>query len=278
VLLALGTVYVVWGSTYLAMRIAMDGLPPLLMAGSRSLLAGGLLFAVQRWRGEANPSLKQWRNSALIGVLMVSVGNGGVAISEQWVASGLAAVMVGAVPLWAALIGGLFGRWPTRREAIGLAIGAVGVLLLNLGGDLRSNPLGAVVLVVATASWALGSILSKQLDLPRGLINSAVQMLCGGGALMVASLVHGDRPLPGMSFGPVAAMVYLIVFGSLLAYSAYSYLLREASPAVATSYAFVNPVIAVLLGVAWRGERPDTLALVAMGIILGGVSLVVRKK
>jgi drug/metabolite transporter (DMT)-like permease len=276
-LAALITVYVVWGSTYLAMREAMEGLPPLLMAALRFLVAGSLLFGAQRARGDPSPTPRQWASCARVGVLLLAVGNGGVAVSEQWVATGLAAVMVASVPLWAALFAGLWGRWPSRREGLGLLVGSAGVLLLNLGGDLRGAPQGALVLLVASAAWALGSVWSRRLDLPQGLMASAAQMLCGGAALLLAAAVHGDRPVPGAGLAPWAAVAYLVVFGSIVGYSAYGYLLRHASPALATSYAFANPVVALLLGAAFRGEHPGGLAVVAMGVILGGVALVVAR-
>jgi drug/metabolite transporter (DMT)-like permease len=247
------------------------------MASLRFLLAGALLYGASRARGAPAPTLRQWRHCAGVGVLLLTLGNGGVAVAEQWVATGLAAVMVSSVPLWAALFSGLLGRWPTRREGAGLAVGSAGVVLLNLGGDLRGQPLGALVLVLAAGSWALGSVVSKRLDLPKGLIASGAQMLGGGAALGVAALLHGDRPLPGLDATAVGALLYLALFGSVLAYSAYNYLLREASSALATSYAFVNPVIAVGLGVLFRDEHPGVLAVVAMGVILLGVSLVVWK-
>lgn len=273
--LALGLLYVVWGSTYLAMRIALGGFPPLLMAGTRFLCAGTVLYGVMRLRGAPNPTLRQWAGSAAVGVLLLGLGNGGVAVAEQWVASGLAAVVISSVPLWTALFAGLFGKWPTRREALGLGIGAVGVLLLNLGGGMRGTPLGALVLLVAAAAWALGSIWSKRLDLPKGLMASAAQMLGGGVFLFASAMIHGDRPV--LHTGPVLAVLYLVVFGSLIAYSAYGFLLRNVSPALATSYAFVNPVIAVLLGVVIGNESIGVTAIVAMAVILGGVALVILK-
>ncbi|HYR55911.1 MAG TPA: drug/metabolite exporter YedA [Myxococcaceae bacterium] len=277
VVIALSLVYLVWGSTYLAMRIALGGFPPLLMAGLRFTAAGGALFVALRLRGVAAPSLSQWARSAVVGILMLTLGNGGVAIAEQWVASGLAAVVVASVPLWAALFNGFFDRWPSRLETLGLAVGTGGVLLLNLGGDFRGQPLGAAVLLGASASWALGSVWSRQMDLPQGLMASTAQMLSGGAALLLLALLHGDRPLPGASATPLLAIVYLALFGSIVAFSAFGYLLRNVSPTLATSYAFVNPGIAVLLGVGFAEEQIRWTTVLAMAVILGGVALVAIK-
>jgi drug/metabolite transporter (DMT)-like permease len=277
VVVALALVYVVWGSTYLAMRIALGGFPPLLMAALRFIAAGGALLVALRLRGTPVPTPGQWARCTLVGLLMLTLGNGGVAVAEQWVASGLAAVMIASVPLWAALFNGFFDRWPTGREVLGLAVGTAGVLLLNLGGDFRGQPLGAAVLLGAAASWALGSVWSRRLDLPQGLMASAAQMLGGGAALLLLAFAHGDRPLPGAGGTPAMAIVYLAVFGSIVAYSAYGYLLRNVSPTLATSYAFVNPGIAVLLGVGFAQEQIRWTTVLAMAVILGGVALVAGK-
>jgi len=278
VVLALALVYLVWGSTYLAMRIALVGFPPLLMAGLRFVSAGAALFIGLRLKGVARPTASQWIRCAAVGVLMLTLGNGGVAIAEQWVASGLAAIMIASVPLWAALWNGFFDRWPTRLEALGLAVGSVGVAFLNLGGDFRGQPLGAAVLLLAAASWALGSILSRRLELPEGLMASAAQMLSGGAVLLLLSFLHGDRHYEGAFGTPLAAIVYLALFGSVAAYSAYGFLLRNVSPALATSYAFVNPVVAVLLGVGFAHERIKPTAVLAMALILAGVTLVAFRR
>ena len=277
VVVALTLVYVVWGSTYLAMRIALEGFPPLLMAASRFATAGAALFVGLRLRGVPSPTRAQWMRSGLIGVLMLTFGNGGVAIAEQWVSSGLAAVVVASVPLWAAVFNGFFERWPGGRELLGLAVGTAGVLLLIVGGDFRGQPLGAAVLLGASASWALGSVWSRRMDLPGGLMASAAQMLGGAAALLLLALIHGDRPRVGAIGTPVMAIAYLALFGSIVAYSAYGYLLRNVSPTLATSYAFVNPCIAVLLGVGFAHEQIRWTTVVAMAVILGGVALVAVK-
>jgi drug/metabolite transporter (DMT)-like permease len=274
VVLSLLAVYVVWGSTYLAIRVALEGFPPFLMASVRFLLAGAVLYLVLRLRGVPGPRRHQWGSAALVGGLLLLGGNGGVVFAEQWVASGLAALGVATVALWSAIFAGLWGQWPRRLEWVGLAVGFAGVALLNLEGNLRASPAGAVALLVATTSWALGSMWSRHLDLPPGLMASAAQMLAGGGLLLLASVAVGEHVPRAVPARPLLALAYLVVFGSWVGFTAYLYLLRRVRPAVATSYAYVNPVIAMALGVAFAGERITLSEWVAMPVILGGVALV----
>ncbi|MEW6338783.1 MAG: drug/metabolite exporter YedA [Acidobacteriota bacterium] len=272
--LALAAVYVVWGSTYLGIRIALEGFPPFLMAGVRSLVAGALLYGFLRLRGAPRPSALQWRSAALVGGLLLLGGNGGVVWAEQTVSSGMAAVVVSTVTLWAALFAGIWGEWPHRVEWLGMLLGFTGVVLLNFGGNLKGSPAGAVALGIATVSWALGSMWSRKLALPGGMMAAAAEMLAGGALLLVASAVAGESAPPSPSFRAVLALLYLIVFGSLIGFTAYIYLLGAVRPAVATSYAYVNPVIALLLGMWLAGERVSAHEWLAMPIVLAGVALV----
>src|SRR5438067_9091385 len=185
VLLSLFSLYIIWGGTYLAMRIGLNGFPPFLMASVRFLIAGSILYTVLRLRGAAAPTRAQWIGSAIIGILLLAGGNGGVVFSEQWVASGLASVGIAAVPLWTALFAGLWGRWPTRIEWLGLGLGFIGVMLLNLGQGVWANPLGAIALLLAPICWALGSAWSRYISLPPGMMSSATQMLVAGGVLIL---------------------------------------------------------------------------------------------
>jgi drug/metabolite transporter (DMT)-like permease len=275
VLVSLLAVYVVWGSTYLAIRVALEGFPPFLMAALRFLLAGGVLYIVLRLRGMPAPRRRQWGSAALVGGLLLLGGNGGVVMAEQWVASGLAALGVATVALWSAIFAGLWGQWPRRLEWVGLAVGFAGVALLNLEGNLRASPAGAVALLVATTSWALGSMWSRHLELPSGLMAPAAEMLAGGGLLLLASVLVGETVPSAVPARPLLALSYLVVFGSWVGFSAYLYLLRRVRPAVATSYAYVNPVIAMTLGVAFAGEHITPSEWIAMPVILGGVALVI---
>ncbi len=278
VILALLALYIIWGSTYLGIRIAIESFPPFLMAAIRFLIAGSGLYIFLRARGESAPTRAQWIGSGVVGGLLLGGGNGGVTFSEQWVSSGLAAVWVATMPLWAALFAGLLGRWPTRWEWLGLALGFVGVVLLNLEANLRSNPVGAIALTIATICWALGSVLSQRLSLPRGMMASAAQMLVGSATLFALSLISGERVTGLPTIRSASAILYLVAFGSLIGFSSYAYLLRRVRPALATSYAYVNPIVAVGLGVALAGESISGLGLLAMIVILSGVGLVVLNR
>jgi drug/metabolite transporter (DMT)-like permease len=274
IILSLLSLYFLWGGTYLAMRVALHGFPPFILAGVRQLTAGILLFLVLWLRKHELPTRKQWLTAIVVGGLLLVVGNGGVVFAEQWVSSGLAALALGAIPLWAALFSGLFGRWPTRIEWFGLGLGFSGLVLLNLENGLHANPLGAIVLFIAPIGWAFGSILSQHLPSPKGLMASASQMLAGGVLLFVVGFATGEHMTSMPGPGPLAAMAYLIIGGSLVAFSAYGYLLRNVRPALATSYAYVNPLVAVGLGVALAGEQITLIGLLAMLTILSGVGLV----
>src|SRR5712692_11710461 len=274
IILSLLSLYFIWGGTYLAMRIALQGFPPFILAGVRQLTAGIILFLFLRLRKHESPTRKQWLTAIVVGGLLLVVGNGGVVFAEQWVSSGLAALALGAIPLWTALFSGLFGRWPTRIEWFGLGLGFIGVVLLNLENGLHANPIGAIALLIAPMSWGLGSMLSQRLPLPKGLMASAAQMLAGGSMLMILGLSVGERMTSFPALRPLGAMAFLVVGGSLVAFSAYGYLLRRVRPALATSYAYVNPVVAVGLGVALAGEQITLIELLAMLTILSGVGLV----
>ncbi|HNR92582.1 MAG TPA: drug/metabolite exporter YedA [Dokdonella sp.] len=276
--LALLAVYLVWGSTYLAIRLALESWPPFTMAATRFLVAGGVLYAFLRWRGMAAPTRPQWINAAFSGTLLLGLGNGLVCYAEQSVASGIAAVAVAGMPLFAAVFTGLYGQWPRRAEWLGLAVGFAGVILLNLGAGMSAAPLGAIALITAAAAWAFGSVWSRRRNMPPGAMNTAAQMLCGGAALTLGALLAGERPPASPSLDATLALVYLIVFGSLLAFTAYLYLLQAVRPLLATSYAYVNPPVAVLLGAWFGGETIHAGDVAAMAIILAGVALITLTK
>jgi len=270
---ALLALYLVWGSTYLAIRIALVSWPPFLLAGVRFLGAGLALFAFLRWRGMPAPSARQWRNCALSGAMLLGLGNGLVCYAEQVVASGLAAVAVASMPLFAAIFGGIWGQWPHRHEWLGLAVGFAGVIVLNFGSGMAGAPLGALALVVAAAAWAFGSIWSKQRDMPAPAMNTAAQMLTAGVLLLLFAAVIGERWPVAAPLAANLALLYLAVFGSIIGFSAYLYLLGHVRPALATSYAYVNPPVAVLIGALFGGETVHGGDLVAMAIILAGVAI-----
>lgn len=272
VALALAAVFLIWGSTYLAIRFALEGgFPPFLLGGIRFLIAGGLVFAFLRLRGVAPPTRAQWRNAAVMGVLLLVLGNGMVNFAEKTVSSGMAAVAVASAPLWMGVFAALRGQRPSRIEWIGLAIGFVGVVWLNAGSSLDASSAGMLALLVATIAWSFGSIWSRGRDLPSPFMASAAQMLCGGLAMLVLGLAIGERfdamPTPA----GLAAFAYLVLAGSIIGFSAYIWLLHHVRPALAGSYAYVNPAIAVALGAWLAGERFGRHELLAMGVILLGV-------
>ncbi|GLQ90493.1 drug/metabolite exporter YedA [Dyella flagellata] len=276
--LAMFALYIVWGSTYLGIRIALESYPPFLLAGLRFAIAGGLLFGYLRLRGATLPTARQWRNAAFTGVLLLGFGNGLVCYAEQSVSSGISAVVVASMPLFAAIFAGLYKNWPTRRETIGLLIGFLGVIVLNLGNALSGSHIGAAALLVAAIAWAFGSVWSKHQDMPAGMMNTAAQMLCGSIALLAAGSLGGEKLPAHPTLHATLAAAYLVVFGSFIAFSAYLYALKHARPAFATSYAYVNPPIAVLFGVLLLGEKVGPYDLAGMAVILLGVVVITLAK
>ncbi len=276
VVLALLLVYVVWGSTYLAIRFALEGgTPPLSMvSGLRFVVAGSLLYAVLRWRGVAAPARAQWRSLTVLGALLLLCGNGMVVLAERQVSSGLAAVAVASVPLWMALFGALRGQHASRGEWLGIVVGFVGVLWLNAGSSLSASPKGLVLLLIAPIGWAFGSVWSRGRDLPTPFMAAAGQMLCGGVLLVAAGVLSGERPHAWPTPHALMAVAYLCVFGSIVAFTAYVWLLHNVRPVLAGSYAYVNPVIAVALGSWLGGERFTASDLGAMAVILAGVVVI----
>ena len=272
--LALFALYLIWGSTYLGIRYALESYPPFLLAGVRFLVVGSLFFGFLRWRGVAPPTPRQWRNAAFTGVLLLGFGNGLVCYAEQQVSSGIAAVAVASMPLFAALFAGLYGQWSTRRETVGLLIGFVGVVVLNMGSGLSGSRLGAAALIAAPMCWAFGSVWSKRQDMPHGSMNTAAQMLCGSAALLAMGYGSGEHLPAHPTLRATLALAYLAVFGSLIAFSAYLYVLKHARPTVATSYAYINPPIAVLIGVLLAGEHVGPYDLTGMAVILLGVGVI----
>jgi len=286
VAIALATVYIVWGSTYLAIRYAIETLPTFTMAGARFLIAGSALYAFARATGAQRPRASAWGPAAVIGGLLLLGGNGAVVWAEHRIPSGIAALLVAVEPVFIALLAPLVlgGRKPGGRVFVGLAAGIAGVAILVLdprGLDATSvDPIGAAVVVLGALSWAIGSLGSvriRQVDSPT--LATGMQMLAGGLLLALAGGLAGEwRELSWQGFSPrsLAAFGYLVVLGSIVAFSAYAYLLRNARPSVVATYAFVNPVVAVLLGWAladenlnWRVAAASVLILAALALILG---------
>jgi drug/metabolite transporter (DMT)-like permease len=279
VIMALFALYVIWGSTYFAIRLAIETIPPLLMAGTRFIIAGSLLFVFLRARGEAIPPLRQWRWALIFSILLLVMGNGGVTFAEQYITSSAAALIVATMPLWAALWMTLRGKRPTARDFIGMGLGFSGIVLLNMQGDISANPLGVLLVVMATIGWSYGSVWKKHVtDATPGLMGAAMEMLCAGAIMALLGVLRGEQITQVPSLNSTLAYIYLIIFGSLIAYTAYLYLLQRVRPTLATSYAYVNPVVAVVLGVGFGGEPLSAFGILAMIIILSGVALILGKR
>lgn len=274
VALALAAVYVLWGSTYLAIRFALPGYPPFLLGACRMAIAGALMFVVLRARGTPAPTRAQWRTLALLSVWMVLLSNGLVNLAETQVSSGLAAIAVASMPLFAGVFSMLRGRHPSRAEWLGLIVGFAGVAWLGAGGALSGSPLGLACLVVAPLAWAWGSIWSRDRDLPAPFMSAAGQMLIGAAWMLGAALLRGEQFHGVPSWQATAAMLYLVVAGSIFGFTAYIWLLHHVRPALATSYAYVNPPLAVLIGALVGGEAFTAHDLGAMAVILAGVVVI----
>jgi drug/metabolite transporter (DMT)-like permease len=285
--IALGSVYLIWGSTYLAIRFAIETLPPFSMAGVRYLVAGGVLVIWQRARGAPWPSAVEWREAAIVGGLMLLGGNGGVCWAEQIVPSGITALFISTVPIWLVLLDWLWlgNIRPSPRIVLGLALGIGGVALLVRtsgapGG--AAPPLGAAVLVLASGLWAVGSLYSRRARLPAApFLSIGLEMVAGGALLVLAGAAVGEwsrMNLAGASARSLLSLLYLITFGSLIGFSAYIWLLRSTTTARASTYAFVNPVVAMFLGWAFAGETLEPRTLVAAAVAITGVVLILRAR
>ncbi|EFN3316230.1 drug/metabolite exporter YedA [Escherichia coli] len=276
---ALFALYIIWGSTYFVIRIGVGSWPPLMMAGVRFLAAGILLLAFLLLRGHKLPPLHPLLNAALIGLLLLAVGNGMVTVAEhQNVPSGIAAVVIATVPLFTLCFSRLFGIKTRKLEWVGIAIGLAGIIMLNSGGNLSGNPWGAILILIGSISWAFGSVYGSRITLPVGMMAGEIEMLAAGVVLMIASMIAGEKLTALPSLSGFLAVGYLALFGSIIAINAYMYLIRNVSPALATSYAYVNPVVAVLLGTGLGGETLSKIEWLALGVIVFAVVLVTLGK
>ena len=269
-------VYIIWGSTYLGLRFALEGgFPPFLMGGIRFIAAGLALYWWALRNGSSHPTPREWRNATVIGGLMLVGGVGLVTIAEDnGVGSGVVATAIAAMPLWVAVLGIGFGHRPHRLEWFGLLVGFGGVVMLSFEGDFDTTTLGLILVIIAPVWWALGSVLLGRLVLPRGTMGTSAQMLGGGVLLTLGGLLRGEQITEMPTIGAWLALGYLIVFGSIWAFGAYIYLLANVRPAVATSYAYVNPAVAVLLGVTLGAEIVSGWTLGGLPVILLGVAIV----
>lgn len=282
---AFAAVYLIWGSTYLAIAIGIESFPPLLLAAVRHLIAGLILYPFLRLRTGIRPARRQWRNAAITGLLLLLIGNGAVCLSERTVPTGVAALLVAMVSFWMVLLDWLRpgGCKPVPRVIAGLILGFGGLLLLvgpaHLGGSGRVDPVGAAILAVGSFAWACGSIYSKHSELPSSpLLGVAMQSLVGGAALCVVGLLAGEGRmlhLSTISLRSCLAIAYLVVFGSGLGFTAYVYLLKKSTAARVATYAFVNPVVALFLGWLAAGEAITLRTALAAAITLTAVLVVI---
>jgi len=283
---AFALVYIVWGSTYLAIRVGIESFPPLLLAGTRHLLTGLILYLVLRWKTGVRPTAAHWRMSFITGFLLLFIGNGGVCLAERTVPSGVTALLVATVSLWMVLVDWLRpgGTRPAARVSVGLVLGFAGLALLvgpkNFGGSGRIDPLGVGILVLASLAWAGGSVYSKHAGGLSGspLLGAAMQSLSGGLALWVAGILSGETRvlhLAAISVRSWLALGYLIVFGSMVGFTAYIYILKKSTATRVATYALVNPVVALFLGWLLIGESITLRTVIAAAVILTAVLLVI---
>ncbi|CAA9218391.1 MAG: Permease of the drug/metabolite transporter (DMT) superfamily [uncultured Chthoniobacterales bacterium] len=287
IIAAFAAIYLIWGSTYLGILFAIESIPPMLMSGSRYLLAGVIMYGLARMQGAPRSGWGDWRTAAIIGAALLLGGNGGVTIAEQWVPSGLAAVVVATVPIYMVLLGWLMKTAPRPTSAVwlGLAGGFAGVaLLLAPNADVTTQQypqlrLGMLVLLCSAFLWSAGSIYSRRAqNAPSPFLAAGQQMICGGGLMLLAGLLTGELPrfdihrVTWLSFG---AWVYLVLIGAIVGFTAYIWLLRHCDPAKVATYAYVNPIVAVMLGAGFAGETLTLRTVLAATLIIGSVALVI---
>ena len=285
--LALASVYVIWGSTYLAIRVAVRTMPPMLMAGARFVVAGALLYLVAERRGDRvadRPGIAQWRAAAIVGGMLLCIGNGAVVWAEQHIPSGLTALLLAPSPVWTAIVERVFvGRRLGLQATIGLVTGLAGLALLFGRSSVgHADLVASVVVVVAAMSWAIGSVYARHAPLPkRPLVSTSMQMLAGGAFLTLAGLLSGETArlnIAAISVESWMAWAFLMVFGSLVAFSAYAWLLRVAPTSLISTYSYVNPIVAVSLGWALLGEQVSASMIGAAAVIVIAVALIVTAR
>jgi drug/metabolite transporter (DMT)-like permease len=281
--IAFGAVCLIWGTTYLAIKVALETIPPFLLGGIRYVIAGSALMAFQAMRGEPLPTPREWRRLAWLGFLMIGLGNGGVNWGEQYLASGITAVMIGTSPFWMVAVDAFFpdGRTFSRRQALGMVLGFLGIVILvwpdlALGdGDRWTVLVGILALQVACLGWSISSSYTKRHALQHSVLSVAsVQMFFGGISMLAAGTAIGEWEALSFNGRTVSALVYLTLAGSIIAFAAYSYALRHLPIATVSLYTYVNPVIAVLLGTILLGEPFRVSMVVAAAIIVTGIAVV----
>jgi drug/metabolite transporter (DMT)-like permease len=266
-------VYIVWGTTYFAIKVAIEEIAPFFMVGTRYLAAGIILLGWQLLRGKPMPTAKQWRGAAVVGFLLLVVGNGGVAVAEHTVSSGATVALISIMPLATVLWSGAFGDWPARAEWIAIALGGVGVAIMLLGRDLQGSIYGTLIILFAAASWSLGTVLSRKLDIPHGPTGFGAEMFAAGVIGMVVSTALGEHWVVPKIAHVWWAWGYLVVFGSVIAFSAFRFVVERVSASLASTYAYVNPPVALIVG-WWLGhETFSANVLVGLPVVLVAVAL-----
>jgi drug/metabolite transporter (DMT)-like permease len=266
-------VYIVWGTTYFAIKVAIEGIAPFFLVGTRFVAAGVLLLGWQALRGAPAPTAKQWGGAALVGLLLLVVGNGGVSVAEHWVTSGATVALISIMPLATVLWSGAFGQWPRRAEWSAIALGGAGVAIMLLGRDLQGSLFGTLLILFATASWSLGTVLSRRLDIPHGPTGFGAEMLTAGLMGLVVSAALGEHWSIPSAPRLWWAWGYLVVFGSLIAFSAYRFVVERVSPSLAATYAYVNPPVALVVGWWLGNEAFSTNVLLGLPVVLVAVAL-----
>ena len=287
IIIAFAALYIIWGSTYLGIRFAIETIPPFLMAGIRYFLAGVIMYAVTRIGGGERPSAADWKTSFIVGACLLLGGNGGVTISEQYISSGLAALIVATVPIYMVILGWAMNMTPRPRPLVwlGLAGGFLGVGILVgpalkfPAGEQHHPGIGMLILLCSSFIWSAGSLYSRTAkNAASPFVAAGQQMLCGGGLLIIAGMITGELPRfhpSAISLLSLGAFVYLVLIGAIVGFTAYIWLLRNCDPAKVATYAYVNPIVAVLLGAAFAGETLSARAAIAAGLIIGSVALVI---
>jgi drug/metabolite transporter (DMT)-like permease len=273
IIICLIAVYILWGTTYYAIKIAISGFATFFLVGTRFVFAGGLILGWQMLRGAPMPTFAQWRGAALIGCLLLLAGNGSVALGEHWVSSGAAVALISSVPLTTAGWSCLFGERPARLEWLAMGVGTLGIAVMLLGHDLQASRLGVAVVLGGSLCWSLGTVLARRVALPAGATGFGAEMLCAGLAgFIISALAHESWSFAG-AIRPWAAWGYLVIFGSLIGFSAFRFLVERVSATLATTYAYVNPPVELFIG-WWLGhEQFSVQLLMGLPVVLAAVAL-----
>jgi len=266
-------VYVIWGTTYFAIKVGVAEIAPFFLVGTRFVAAGGALMIAQMLRAKRMPTPRQWRNAALVGFLLLVAGNGGVAVAERSVSSGATVALISVVPLATALWSGALGQWPRRWEWLTIGLGGVGAAVMLMGRDLHGSPAGTAIILLGTTCWSLGTVLSRKLDLPHGPTGFGAEMLSAGVIALLVSAMLGEHWAMPAEPKLWWAWAYLVVFGSIIGFSAYRYVVERVTPTLASTYAYVNPPVALFVGWWLGNESFSSNVLVGLPIVLGAVAL-----